>query len=98
LGSGLGDSFSGFYSIQLWKADVEQNQVRLQLFGLLNSFQAVRCFADNSPFRPLLQGGRDEFPKAFGIVYYENVDFRDWRDGAHFHIFAHIAVRDNLRK
>jgi len=37
------------------KPDVEHNQVRLEFFGFLNSFQSVQRFADDLQFRLVLE-------------------------------------------
>jgi len=41
------DLSSCFDSVQTWEANVQQNQIRSQLYRLLNRFQSVRDFADD---------------------------------------------------
>jgi hypothetical protein len=38
---------SGFHTVEIWKPDVQQNQVRLQFFTLPDRIQAIGTFADN---------------------------------------------------
>ena len=40
------DLFSDLESMQLRQVDIEQNQVRLQFFGLLNGLQPIRRLDD----------------------------------------------------
>jgi hypothetical protein len=44
-----------FYAIQIPQADIDQNEIRLQLFRLLNSFQSIRHFPNDSEVRPFLK-------------------------------------------
>ena len=57
------DSSSGFDSIQCWKSDVEQNEIRFQLSRFLNRFQSIGHFANNLQFAPFFQRRADELPK-----------------------------------
>jgi hypothetical protein len=58
----------GFQSVQPWQADIQQNQVRLQRFRLLNGLQSVRSFAHDLElgFPSKLPG--EKFPEGF-IVF-----------------------------
>jgi hypothetical protein len=52
----LRDLPGGCHSIQLGKADVQQDQVWLQLLSFLNRLPSVRCFQTNESVRRVLQG------------------------------------------
>jgi hypothetical protein len=65
---------SGFESIELWKTDVEHNQIRLQFFSFLNRFQTIWHFADHLYSWQFLKYRRDKTPKRFEIVCHESTD------------------------
>jgi hypothetical protein len=45
----------GFDSIQLWEADVQHNQVRLQFLCFLNGFWSIRSLGYDLPLWPFLK-------------------------------------------
>jgi hypothetical protein len=53
VGGQLADLFRGLESIHLRQVDIEQNQIRLQFFGLPNGLQPIRCL-DGLELRPFV--------------------------------------------
>jgi len=72
VGGELADASSDFDSVQGWEAQIEQNQVGVQFFSLLNAFEAVDCFADDLQFGFFPQCGTDESAKRNLILYDQN--------------------------
>ena len=53
--SKLANFSSGGDAIQFRKADIQENQIRLQLFGFLNGFQSICRLPDDLKLSPFLQ-------------------------------------------
>jgi len=66
--------FAASIPFRLWKANVQQNQVRLQFFSLTNCSQSIRSFADDLQFRIALEQGEDGASARCEIVHYENAN------------------------
>jgi len=64
----------GFDSIQLWEADVQQNQVGLQFLGFLNGFGSIRRLGDDLPFWPRLKQQTDLAAPLCVIISYESAN------------------------
>lgn len=63
------DLARGIESAQFWKPNIEKNEIGLQFLGSPNSFQPIRCFADDLIFRIVLKSGRDEPTPRFVIIH-----------------------------
>lgn len=48
VGSGVADATGRPYSIQVGKADVQQDQVWLHLLHFFNGFQSIPCLCDDT--------------------------------------------------
>jgi hypothetical protein len=69
LGAGLHDLPSHFYPIKSGKADVEHNQVWLQIQGFMNRLQSVRSLADDLEVLHSGERRASEPPKRFVVIY-----------------------------
>src|SRR5262245_3912051 len=67
VGSNRPNPLGGLYSIQALQADIEQNQIRLQLFGQLNGFQSVWHFPNYSELRPVLKPQTNKSAKSLMV-------------------------------
>jgi hypothetical protein len=90
------DPPSGFDSVHVRKSNVQQNQVWLQFFRLLDSFQSIGDFANDLQVRPLLQRCGKELPKGFEILYDKNTDWsrsqRDSLSGLNIKLIVGVAL------
>jgi hypothetical protein len=66
---------AGFESIQLREAKVQQDQVRLQVFGFPNGFESLRRLGDDLPFWPCLKQQMDLPSPIFEIINNENASY-----------------------
>ncbi len=62
----------GLESIELWQANIEQDQIRFQLLRFPDRFQSVRCFSYDLQEAAVHQRGTDELPKRHEIFYHQN--------------------------
>jgi hypothetical protein len=74
FGSNFANSQSSFNPIQLWEADIQENQVRLQLLRFPNCFESVRRNADNLEAAVALELLEDTAAPIGKIIYHENTD------------------------
>jgi len=72
VGGDPADSSGSLDSIQLREPNVQQNQVWLQSFRLLNRLQPVRYFANDLQTRLFLKRRTDEAPPSLVVIYDEN--------------------------
>src|SRR5215510_1659880 len=79
------DTFSNlstrFETIDAWKPDIQQDQVRMQLLSHLDRFSAVRRLADDLELGLFLKGGSDEPTPRLVIVNHENSKSRFLQKG-----------------
>jgi hypothetical protein len=68
----LANLSGGFNSIQIWEADVQQDQIWAQLYCLLNRFQAVGHFADDLQIARCGQRLGDKLPKGREVLDDDN--------------------------
>ena len=71
VGGEPADSFRDLESIHLRQVDIEQNQIRLQRFDLLNGLQAIRCLGDLE-LRPSLKHRANELAERRMVLDDEN--------------------------
>jgi hypothetical protein len=71
VGDEPADLFSDLESMHLWQVDIEQNQIRLQLFGLLNGLQPIRCL-DGVEIRPSSKRRTNEMAERRMVLDDEN--------------------------
>ena len=57
--------------VQIWQADIQQNQIRLQLFGFLDGFQAIRSLSDPE-LNSLAENRTDESPDGRKVIDYKD--------------------------
>ena len=70
-GASLRICFSDLESMHLRQVDIEQNQIRLQLFGLLNGLQPIRRL-DGLELRPSLKRRTNEMAERRMVLDDEN--------------------------
>ena len=73
----LSDSMSGFNPVECRKANIQKDQVRLQLLGLLNGFQTIRNFSDDLQFVMCEKRQTDEAPPRLVIINHEDANRAD---------------------
>src|SRR4030095_12910363 len=71
VGGEPADPFSDLESMQLRQIDIEQNQIRLQFFGLLNGLQPIRRL-DGLELRPSLKRRTNETAERRMVLDDEN--------------------------
>lgn len=74
------DKFANLFghvdSIHTWKSDVQQNQIRLEFFGLPDRFKSIARKVNNAQLWILLELLNNITPPSGKIVYNENADKR----------------------
>ena len=73
-GGKLANLSSSRKSVERWKPDGEQNQVRFQFLRFLNRSQSVGHFADDLQVLPFCQSRAEKSPERFKIIHDENPD------------------------
>ena len=71
MGGEPADLFRDLESMQLRQVDIEQNQIRLQFFGLLNGLQPIRRL-DGLELRPSLKRRTNETAERRMVLDDEN--------------------------
>ena len=59
--------------VQARQTDVEQDQIRMQLFGLFDGLQPIRSLRDLK-LRPLLQRRADKSAEVFKVIDYQYLE------------------------
>ena len=68
-------------AIQSREADVQQNQIGLQLCALADCFQSVRRFADDPEFPAVLQYRGNQTAPGLEIINNQNANWRQLLNG-----------------
>jgi hypothetical protein len=76
VGRDSADFPGGLKSVKSWQADIEQNEVRLQLTSLLNRFHPIGRFSDDDKLRSFPKHRADKSPD--GLVILDNEDSKKW--------------------
>ena len=70
----MADALRNVQSIKTGKSDIHQDLVWFQFLGLVNGFQSILYFGDDTKLRPSLKHDADFPSPRFKIIYDKDAD------------------------